>query len=110
MIQEMQIWIAIIQQSNGERKRRPVVMLKKMPNNDYLVSAISSQLRQEIQGFDVLLLANNLNGLNTNSLVRLYHISTLAENELFGMIGTITSEQHNTLLERISNYLRKDLV
>ncbi len=109
MIQEMQIWIAIIQQSNGERKRRPVVILKQMPNNDYLVSAISSQTRQEIQGFDVFLQPTSLNGLNTNSIVRLSLVSTLAENELFGMIGTITSEQHTILLERISTYLRRDL-
>lgn len=107
MIQEAQIWLAMVQQADGQRKRRPIIVLKKMPNNDFLVCSISTQLRHEIIGFDMFLEANSQNGLNTNSIARLSLIATLAENEFYGMTGTISNEQHQILLERLSNYLQK---
>jgi mRNA interferase MazF len=47
---------ARLQQADGSFKIRPVLLLKQMPPfNDWLVCGISSQLRQFVPNFDILL-------------------------------------------------------
>lgn len=47
------IALANLQQADGQRKLRPVLLLKQMaPFQDWLVCGISSQLRQAVSGLD----------------------------------------------------------
>jgi mRNA interferase MazF len=56
MIKKGDIALTILPQ-DGTQKRRPVLVLSKMPGfyDDFLVCAISSQLQQFIDGFDLII-------------------------------------------------------
>jgi mRNA interferase MazF len=105
MINEGDIWLSIIPQVDNQIKKRPVLVLKQMPNNDFIVCAISSQLRHKIDDFDEVLNSSADNGLKTVSLIRLSSLNTLAIHQLYGKIGKISAELHHKLLTRISNHL-----
>ena len=52
-MKESDIALAPLPQADGRTKNRPVLLLRKMPPyEDYLVCGISTQLRQEVVGFD----------------------------------------------------------
>lgn len=55
-MQEGDIAIASIRQSDGAYKPRPILLLRQLPGyGDFLVCGISSQLRQTVPGFDEVL-------------------------------------------------------
>src|SRR6266496_2106298 len=69
------IVLTVIPQDD-QQKKRPVLILKTLPKyNDFLVCAISSQLRQFIPDFDLIIKDNHPEfsgtGLRTSSLIRL---------------------------------------
>lgn len=75
------ICIHKVAQPDGSFKIRPVLLLKQMrPYGDWIVCAISTQLRQEVKGFDFIIDEINpdffLSGLRSVSLVRLGFINT----------------------------------
>lgn len=107
---EGDIIIASIQQADGIRKNRPAVFLREIqPYGDLLICGISTQLRHEIKGFDEIISSDDADfessGLNTTSLVRLGYLVTVPRNSVPGKIGSIASERHRRLLERLSEYL-----
>ncbi len=104
-MQEGKIYLASMLQSDGQTKIRPVLALKKMPNNDVLFCGISTQLRHKIEDFDEIITPNNINKLRATSLIRLSFLITLSENQIVGLMGEISSELHQTLIERLSTYL-----
>jgi len=55
-MKEWAIALAHVQQADGRFKLRPVLVLRLMPpHGDWLVCGISSQLQQEVVGFDHIL-------------------------------------------------------
>ncbi len=105
-MQDGDIALAYIQQSNGERKPRPVLLLRKMPGfGDYLVCGISTQLRQAVPGFDEVLTPTADNRLRAVSVVRLSNLIALPTTDINRAIGFIPDALHATLLQRLANYL-----
>ena len=107
---EGDIVVASIQQADGIRKNRPGVFLREIrPYGDLLICGISTQLRREVNGFDEIVSPDDSDfassGLSTASLVRLGYLITVPRNRIPGKIGSISSERHRRLLERLSEYL-----
>ena len=105
-MQEGDITIAFIQQSDGSRKPRPVLLLRQMPGyGDYLVCGISTQLRQAVLGFDEVLTPDTDNQLRATSVVRLSNLIALSVSDIDRAIGFIPDALHVTLLQRLADYL-----
>ena len=52
------IVLASLPQADGKTKLRPALVLKQMlPNKDLLVCGISTQINQEVLGFDEIIFA-----------------------------------------------------
>jgi hypothetical protein len=105
-MQEKKICLAYIQQADSERKKRPVLILKEMPNQDFLACGISTQLRHEIAGFDEVISPDRNNGLNQTSLIRPSNLVVLTDEELQGSIGVVSNTLYTTLLNRLSDHLK----
>ncbi len=106
------IILAEFQQANGEFKKRPAVLLKKMrPYNDWLVCAVSSSLHQEVPGFDIVLDEKHpdyrKSSVRGPSLIRLGMLSTLPGSDIVGGIGLLSKPTYDHLIKNLSEYLRK---
>jgi mRNA interferase MazF len=97
-------------QADGRVKNRPTIVLRRMPGfGDWLLCGVSTQMHQEIAGFDDPILADHADysasGLKSPSLIRLGFLAVLPDNRLLGIIGTLAPDRHRRLLERLSSYL-----
>lgn len=55
-MQEGSVVIAVIQQADGQLKKRPAVVLRELPGyHDLLICGVSSQLHQALKGFDEII-------------------------------------------------------
>lgn len=109
-MKEGDVVLAPLPQASGETKNRPAVALRAMPPyGDLLLCGISTQLRQEVPGFDDLIGPDDsdfaASGLKASSLIRLGFLAVLPVSELLGAIGSISKERHKRLLERLSRHL-----
>ncbi|MDZ4815718.1 MAG: type II toxin-antitoxin system PemK/MazF family toxin [Verrucomicrobiota bacterium] len=105
------IGLAHIQQSDGRFKQRPVVVLQEMPPfSDFLICAISSQLRHQSPEFDEVI--NNTDsdfatsGLKVTSLIRLGLLATLPRTALLGELGTISEQRLARLRVQLARHIR----
>jgi mRNA interferase MazF len=101
-----------VPQADGTIKNRPAIYLREMPPfKDLLVCGISTQLRQEVEGFDELIAPNDedfeSSGLIQESLIRLGFLAVLPRNRVAGKIGSISTGRHRRLLEKLSAFLVK---
>ena len=99
-----------VPQANGIVKNRPAIFLREMPPyQDVLVCGVSTQLHQEVKGFDEVLDQSDSDftatGLRTTSLIRLGFLAVLPRSAVIGSIGSISPERHKRLLTRLSDYL-----
>ena len=106
------ICIHKVAQPDGSFKIRPVLLLKQMPPfGDWIVCAISTQLRQEVKGFDFIIDEINpdflLSGLKSSSLVRLGFINTVDKKTIPGVIGDIPAIIVKMLQQRLADQLIK---
>lgn len=97
-------------QSDGQLKPRPALVLCEMPPfKDVLVAGISSQLQQEVPGFDEVLRLDDVDfgttGLRVASVIRLGFLTVLPRSKVLGTLGYIPAERHRALLFRLSAYL-----
>ena len=105
-MQEGDIAIASIQQSDGAYKPRPVVLLRQLPGyGDYLVCSISSQLRQAVPQFDEVLQPDVDNRLRVTSVIRLSNLIAIPALDIDRAIGYIPDALHRDLLQRLAKYL-----
>ena len=105
-MQEGDIAIASIQQSDGTYKPRPVLVLRQLPGfGDFLVCGISSQLRQTVPGFDEVIQPDSDNQLRVASVIRLANLIALSTPNLNRAIGYIPDALLNTLRQRLADYL-----
>jgi mRNA interferase MazF len=100
-----------IAQANGQRKNRPVLLLREMPKyGDFLACGISSQLQQYVPNFDELIQVGNPDftdsGLTKSSVIRLNFLAIARRSEVIGRLGMISSDRHKQLLSNLANYLR----
>src|ERR1041384_7065938 len=99
-----------VPQADGVIKNRPAIFLREMPPyRDMLVCGVSTQLHQEVRGFDEVVQSTDRDfgpsGLRTASLIRLGFLAVLPRTAVIGSIGAISSERHKRLLKRLSDYL-----
>jgi mRNA interferase MazF len=93
-------------------KLRPVLLLKQLPKyNDFLVCAITSQMHQYIDGFDLIINKTDQNFVNTgllsSSVIRLGSLAVLRLQDLTGSIGYLETEYYQMLINNIIEYLKK---
>jgi mRNA interferase MazF len=100
-------------QSDGKIKNRPVLLLKQMPPyQDWLVSGISSQIQQEVKGFDYIIRSSDpifsQTRLKTTSIVRLGYLDVINLQKIRGIIGYTDQSVVKKLLNRLADYLKDD--
>jgi mRNA interferase MazF len=111
-MREGDVALMALPQADGQTKPRPVLLLRKMPPfGDWLVCGISSQVQQEVAGFDEVISPGHGDfrgsGLKAASLIRIGFLAVVPPNQLLGMIGAISKTRHQLLLERLAEFLRK---
>ncbi|MBI2485650.1 MAG: type II toxin-antitoxin system PemK/MazF family toxin [Deltaproteobacteria bacterium] len=109
-MKEGDVILTPISQADGTVKNRPAVVLREMPRyRDFLVSGISTQLHQCVDGFDEVISPDDADfaasGLLSESLIRLGFLAVLSRKSIAGSIGSISSERHKRLLKRLGDYL-----
>src|SRR5260370_12300123 len=91
------------------KNRRAVVVRAMAPFRDVLVCGVSTQLHQAAKDFDEVISPSDadfvLSGLKEESLIRLGFLVVVPRNNIAGSIGSISSERHKRLLQKLSNYL-----
>ena len=97
-------------QADGQVKNRPEVVLRAMPpHGDLLVCGVSTQLQHETPDFDEIIRPGGpdlaASGLKAASLIHLGFLAVLPVSSFLGSIGSIASERHGRLLQRLSDYL-----
>jgi mRNA interferase MazF len=110
MFQEGDIVVASLQQADGQRKLRPVLVLKifHAPYNDIFVCGISSSTQQVVSDFDELLLPTDADyiesGVLQPSLIRLGFLATIPQSNIQKVIGSVSLERHKRLINRLCQY------
>lgn len=99
-----------VPQSNGITKNRPAIFLKEMPPyEDLLVCGVSTQLHQEVVGFDEVISDTDpdfaTSGLRSTSLIRLGFLAVLPRTDIINSIGSISAQRLQRLLKTLSDYL-----
>ncbi len=103
---EGDIVLGALPQSNGQYKLRPVLLLRQLPGyGDFLTCGFSSQIHQLIPGFGELLNPSPDNGLRVQSVIRLEYLTLLPSGRVQGHLGSIPDALHQTLLQRLADYL-----
>ncbi|MFI5221000.1 MAG: type II toxin-antitoxin system PemK/MazF family toxin [Bacteroidia bacterium] len=107
------IILAALPQSNGKTKLRPALVLKKTPMfDDLLVCGISSQISQQVPGFDDLIKTNDddfvLSGLVQPSLIRLGFLAIVPNVIVAGTIGKISSNRLRSIKQKLSDFILSD--
>lgn len=105
-MKEGDVVLAPLPQATGQLKNRPAIVLRAMPPyGDFLVCGVSTQLRQEVAGFDDPIGPGDPDfpvcGLKAPSLVRLGFLAVLPGSRLLGTIGSISETRHVGLLDRL---------
>lgn len=101
-----------VPQADGVIKNRPAIFLREMPRyRDVLVCGVSTQLHQEVKGFDEVIRLSDPDypgtGLHSASLIRLGFLAVLTRSAIIGSIGAISAERHRRLLTNLADYLMK---
>lgn len=97
----------------AEGKHRPVLLLKKMPGpfSDWLICAITSQLRHAVPNWDEIIKPEDADhrnsGLKVPSLIRIGKLATVEEQVLEGVLGEISAERLTAIQLKISDYLER---
>ena len=108
---EGDIALASLPQADGLIKPRPAILLRQMPPfGDWLVCGVSTQLHQHAADLDELIEPSDPDfagsGLKARSVIRLGFLATLPARRFHGVVGSISHERHQRLLQRLSDYLQ----
>ena len=110
-MKESDVILAPLFQSDLELKYRPAIILREMqaPYRDLLICGVSTRLDQCIQGFDEIISPTDadfrLSGLRSESLIRLSFLVVIPRKLVRGVIGNISEERYNRLVQRLVDYL-----
>ena len=95
-------------------KPRPVALLGKVPGpyDDWLVCMVSSQLHQEVRGFDEVVRDSDedfaRSGLKMTSVLRISRVAVVEGATLIGAVGEISPERLRRIRERLSQWIGGD--
>lgn len=111
-MKEGDVVLTPVPQADGVMKNRPAIVLREMPPFlDLLVCGVSTQLHQQVKGFDEVVSTTDADfassGLKSQSLIRLGFLAVLPRRSIIGAIGSISAERHKRLLKTLSDYLVK---
>ena len=93
-------------------KLRPALVIRKLPgpHNDWLISMISSQLSQQVSGFDEIITKQDRDfersGLKASSVIRISRLAVVNKDALVGSIGNIDFERLNLIKIRLSEWIK----
>jgi mRNA interferase MazF len=110
-MKEGDVVLTPLPQADGQIKNRPTIILREMPPyGDFLVCGVSTQLHQEVVGFDDPIRPGDADftksGLKAASLIRLGFLAVLPPSSFLGAIGSIERTRHARLLDRLRNHLQ----
>jgi mRNA interferase MazF len=94
-----------------EGKLRPALLLGKLPgeHDDWLISMISSQLRQSVLEFEELLREDDPDfagsGLKVSSVIRVGRMAVVHEKILCGAIGQISPDRLHRIRRHLAEWL-----
>ena len=99
-MKEGDVVLTPIPQADGSIKNRPAILLREFPPyKDFLVCGVSSQLHQQVKGFDDIVSSSDpdfaASGLKSESLIRLGFLAMLPRVKIAGSIGAISSERRH---------------
>jgi len=107
-MKEGDIIICPVASASGSTKVRPALVLRALPTyDDYLICGLSSQLWQEIPGFDEVLLPDAVNKLRVTSLIRLSFLAVVNVSDIRGGMGHVSASMLATLKQRLADHLIK---
>jgi mRNA interferase MazF len=92
-------------------KLRPALVVRKLPGRyeDWLISMISSQLTQEMPGFDEIVSPNDPDfedsGLKLASLIRIGRLAVVDADALLGNIGRIENIRLARIRQKLSRWI-----
>ncbi|MGD9971744.1 MAG: type II toxin-antitoxin system PemK/MazF family toxin [Desulfatirhabdiaceae bacterium] len=90
---------------------RPALVIQKLPGryDDWLISMISSQLNQEIPGFDEIISTDEPDfknsGLKLPSLIRIGRLAIINADILLGTIGHIDHGRLKRIRQKLSKWI-----
>lgn len=93
-------------------KLRPALVVRKLPGRyeDWLISMISSQLTQEIPGFDEVLSPGDSDfkdsGLKLPSLIRIGRLAVVNAEILVGTIGRIEAVRLSRIRKNLAGWIQ----
>jgi mRNA interferase MazF len=107
---EGDIALTPLPQSDRGVKARPAVLLRRMPPfGDWLVCGISTQLHQQVVGFDEVIAPSHPDfadsGLKAPSLIRLGFLAVVPSGQFLGVLGSVADDRHARLLQKLSAFL-----
>ncbi|HEY0511846.1 MAG TPA: type II toxin-antitoxin system PemK/MazF family toxin [Thermoanaerobaculia bacterium] len=109
-MKEGDVALAVLPQADRQTKSRPIIVLREMPQHDFLVCGVSTQLHHRVDSFDELIGPGDpdfqASGLLAKSLIRLGFLAVLPRNQIAGAIGAVSPGRHDRLLRILSEYLR----
>jgi mRNA interferase MazF len=91
---------------------RPALIVRRLPGQyeDWLICMISSQLSQEIPGFDEIITPNDLDfkdsGLKMASLVRISRLAVVNTDILLGQIGRLNDSRLERIKQKLSKWIQ----
>ncbi len=94
-------------------KFRPIVVLASLPGpyDDWLICAVTSQLRHSIKDWDELISTDdsdfNSSGLKIASLIRIGKLATVEAALLEGVLGRISDERLENILKKLTDHLQR---
>jgi mRNA interferase MazF len=112
-MKEGDVILVPLSQADGRTKSRPAILLRIFPPfGDFLVCGVSTQLRQQVAGFDEIIRKYDadfaLSGLRQESLIRLGFLAVFPRDQVTGSIGEVSLQRHHGLLKRLADYLISD--
>jgi mRNA interferase MazF len=104
------IVLVALQQSDGKVKKRPSLLIKKMPGHgDWLICGISTQLHHFINGFDEQLDQNHpdfkVSRLLSPSIIRLGFLTVVSSSAIPGVIGNVSQATIKKLTNNLVRHL-----
>lgn len=98
--------IVLVDFPDGKKEPRPAVVLFVLPGHykELLICAVSTQMHQYQEGFDLKILKNtrqfHLSGLKADSVVRLLSVERIPEHKVKAVRGCLLPENLALLQER----------
>lgn len=105
MNQPGKICLAELPQVDGKKKKRPIVVLSKLPSRDHwFVCGLSRKTYDVVVGFDEIISSEkeffHQTGLKTTSSIKLGFVSYLEETRIEGILGELPRDVYDLLIRR----------